>query len=235
MDLNPRAIELVFESRRARTLERFRNVGRRLRQHRLDGPKQVHPEFCKALPASLRHSTEIAGKHRGSTYIRRGQLQSLGNRFDHDQFERALTELTREQSKQKVLFFTSCSAKEIAQQLRLNRGRSLPCCVSDEVECAIDIFDLDCRLASRVILRRLERRPTHADLRLTNRAREIGDDRFDFFGSGLLQELGEELDLRQAARRRSYFVGSLYEQAEEHGSIAPFRIACSASSSSENS
>src|SRR5256884_1018289 len=147
VNLNPRAVEFVFERRGTGTLERLRHVIGGLRQHRLDGPKKGHPELCKAMGASLRPGTQISGKPRCSTYIRRGALQRLCDGLDHDQFERALAQLTRQQAKEKVLRLFCCSPKELAQQLCLCRRRAFARRIGDEVERVIHVLDGEYRFS----------------------------------------------------------------------------------------
>ncbi len=102
MHLNPNAIELVLERRRTELRKRLLHIRGRLRQHRLDGAKELDRE---ALQITLGDGAEVAGQHHRTPHVACGQLARLGERFDHDSFERALAQLTSQQANEKVLFF----------------------------------------------------------------------------------------------------------------------------------
>ena len=90
MDLNPNAIELVLERRRAQLRERLLHIGCGLRKHRLDGAKHLD---CEAREIAFGDRGEIPGKHHGAPDFIGREIARLGKRFDHAAFQRALTQL----------------------------------------------------------------------------------------------------------------------------------------------
>ncbi len=77
-----------------------------------------------------------------------------------------------------------------------------------------------CRRAD-VRLGLLQCRPPNADFGLPRRAGEIGDHQLDLVRAGLLQEIGQQLDLGEAAGGSGHLIGGLNKSVEQHATFTP--------------
>jgi hypothetical protein len=147
VDLDARAIELLFHQRIAGVAERLLQIRRRFSQHRMHGPQQLHREPCERRLTidddCARNRREVARHHhrapqRGRTYTCR-----LRDRIDHDALERALPQLTVQQSHEKILFGPRGARKKIRQQSRSSPGRTAAAGRCDLAQRTIDGAERD--------------------------------------------------------------------------------------------
>ena len=120
--LDPRAVQLPLEGDVVVQLhQRSVHVFRRLRQHRLNGLKQLDAEGgetgfavhdCRACDRGERARHHHRAANRGSVDAAR-----FGDRFDQHTLERALTKLAEQQPDDEVLFSAGGAAQQIAKPL----------------------------------------------------------------------------------------------------------------------
>src|SRR5436190_4907826 len=213
VDLNPNAVELILERRRSQRPQCLLNILCRLRQHWFERSKEFNLE---ARDVARRHRAQIPRQHHGAPHILGRQIARLGKRFDHDPLERALAQLSRYQPEQKVLLFSSRLGKERAEEALSLACGSLARRLGDPLERFVDVLHVQtCRCAD-VRLGLLQRRPPHTHLSLARRPGEIGDHNFDLIGTGLLQQIRQQLDLGEPAGGRRYLIRGLDKGREKH-------------------
>ena len=121
MHLNTGAVHLVFEGRFAEFIERFVDVAGGLREHRLDGPKQLDAvlveAFAPAFQNGARNRRDVAGHHRGTPHFRERNARRFADTFGHETFQRTLPEFTYEERCQKALLLLGRGGVEIPDQL----------------------------------------------------------------------------------------------------------------------
>lgn len=95
MHLNARAIQLPLHRDRLLRLQRVRDRGSRVGEHRLNGPEQLGLESRQLGVAVIaesgpRNDSEVAGQHGSASDHLRGHAGSFRHRVHHHSLERAL-------------------------------------------------------------------------------------------------------------------------------------------------
>src|SRR5438093_1242020 len=165
-----------------------------------------------------RHGGQVAREHRSTAH--QVGLEPGGPRhgFGHESLERPLAQLADQQPEQEFLLVLGRAREQLAQQAVLRLGRALAGGVGEALELGVDLGELYGRCSGRALgPRSLEGGVPDADPSLSGSAREKGDRGFDFLGSGLLRQRGEQVDLREPAARLGDAAGGLDEVVEAHG------------------
>ena len=146
---------------------------------------------------------QVAAEHHGATECVGGQAGGAGHAFDHERVQGALAELAHDQAKQEVTLVLSESRHEGPKQPPACGSRALAAGASDLFQRGVDVRELDAagrrpafgvgkqrRVVGRYsrtvgilpVRRRLQCRPTDAQLLLPNRTREVGGRELDLIG-----------------------------------------------------
>ena len=106
MDLHARAIHLKLQGRLAQLVHRVRNSPGRLREHRLQRPKQldVIPSQIARFKRRPGNAADVAGQHYGAPDPFRSDSGRLRHGIQHHALERALPQLARDQPGKEALF-----------------------------------------------------------------------------------------------------------------------------------
>jgi hypothetical protein len=99
----------------AERAQRSGDIGGRLREHRRNGLHQREGELAKAVGAFGQrckgHRNDPVRNHGGLPYCRRRQRCRRRDGVDHQRFERTLTQLAQQQSREEVAFSSVARAK----------------------------------------------------------------------------------------------------------------------------
>jgi hypothetical protein len=145
--LDARAVQFPFERQvLPEPVERLFNIGRRLRQHRLNRLKELDAECGKSGLArdesGLRDRRERAGHHHRAAYRGRADLARLRHRIHENSFKCALAQLAGQETDDKILLGAGGLTKEIAKALVARRGRACPFDRCDLGEYVVDVQEL---------------------------------------------------------------------------------------------
>jgi hypothetical protein len=121
VNLDPRAIELVLERRLTERRQRSADIGRGVREHRLDRLKRLQHEASErpiaAAERDARHRREAAGEHGSAANLGSCDAGCARHRFNQDAFERALPKLAEEETDEEVMLPGCRPPQQIAQSL----------------------------------------------------------------------------------------------------------------------
>ena len=206
VDLNARAVELVFERGLAQRGERLADAGRRIGQHRLHWLKWAEDELGKRSVAvddrGPRDRREIAGEHRRASDPRRRDAGRARHGVHQDALERPLPQLAKKQADQKALLVGRGASEQLAKQLRPRRNGSGARRLRDPVEGRVHVTELERRrVRRRHVPHRRQQGATNAHPALTRFAAQKRDDHRDVPGLRTFEELRQVSDLLQAAGR----------------------------------
>jgi hypothetical protein len=180
VDLNPGAIELPFDPRRhtvAELLQRLLHVRRGVGEHRLHRTEELKRPMSKPCFAlgedRLGHRAKVAGEHGSTPDAVARKVDSLGNRFRHHPFQRALPHLADAQREEELLFGGCRPSHEIAEHAAALSGGVATLHRLEGGEGLIDFSDS--QRCFRCCVRRarcVERRPPDPQLALPRPAGE---------------------------------------------------------------
>ncbi len=130
VDLDPRAVELVFHRRLAQLAQRLGHVVRAAGEHRQHRPEEPDGELGEAALRSAergpRHGAEISRHHEGASHLGRGSARGAGDGFHQQALERALAKLADDQAGEESLLVRGEPREQSLQRAPLGVGGSLP-------------------------------------------------------------------------------------------------------------
>ena len=195
--LDARAIEFVFERRLAELVQGLVDVGGRPGQHGPDRLKRPDDERVKRAVASghrrCRNRRERPREHGRPPETGRRDIPGTRHGLEQNRFERALTQLAKQEPDEKILLVPRGPPQQIAQGSGFRGRRSRPGMRGDAFEGGIDVAEVErgslgrCRCA-----RFVDGSATNPDPSLTRGAAQKGNRDL---------ELGGGMFLSSAARR----------------------------------
>ena len=206
VDLQARSIELPLEGRCGDLRQRLGDVVRRLSEHRCERLEQRDRKAGKPFGSFGERAAgdcgNAAADHRRPAHRRGGHAGCRGDGFDHQSFERSLTELAEQKPGKKFPLSRRRPPKERGELRRAFGGRAGSAGAGDALERRIDLAQ--CQLG-RIIapaggLRILDQRPADADLSLPGQPRKIRHADADLGGLKATQQVGDVPDLFAARR-----------------------------------
>ena len=175
MDLDARAVHLVFERGFAKIGQGFGDVFGRFRQHGLNGPEQLHIVLREAGLALFkqrpRDESDIAGQHDGAAdATRRRSPDALADASTMTASERSLAKFAREQSDQELLLGFGGAGEHLLEQLEALSLGAAAAGGRDGFEDAVDLGEFQSRGRGLRASGVPDRGITHADASLANHA-----------------------------------------------------------------
>ena len=207
VDLDPRAVDLVFQRRFAETLERFLEVLPRLREHRLKRPEEpeTEPRETRApfRERGARHPAGVSGHHHGAPDFRDGDLGGLGQRLLHEAGQRSLAQLAQHEADQKIRLLPGRALKERSEEAGTLRGRARS---RDGRDLAQGLVHVQNREGRGRCIRHADRFANpgapQAQARLARTSGEKGHSRFHLLRLEPAQQSGEQRRLLRARAGR---------------------------------
>ena len=219
--LHASPVDLPFEERAAELPQGVGGIVGRAGEHGQHRRKKRHAETGETGGAlgqpGARHRAHAAGEHRRLADVGGGQPGCLGDRVEHDAFERPLAQLADDQPQQEILFLAGRARKKPRQEEPAFNGRSGAPDRCHGFEFVIDLGDRQRRGRRRLGgSRAAQQGGADADLALPQLPRQIGDGGLDLVAGKAAQRFGESGDLLQAAARLGDAAGGGDQLGKQH-------------------
>jgi hypothetical protein len=220
VELDARAVELVFEDGFAQALERFRRVLRRAGEHGRDRRQQAQREAREAARALLEggpgHVAQVGREHGGLADVGGRKAGRPCDRLLHEAVQRALPDLTQHQCGQEAALVFARALEQAAQGPGPPLRGAGPALAGQGLERAVHVHK-----GQRLVPRRrrafeggVDGAPAQADAALRERPREVQGEELRLASARRPEHVRDEPDLLRLLRRRAHALDERGQRGE---------------------